>query len=194
MSEHPLGPGFLPPHPQDLKDRIAALWRDGFTAEQIAVEVGMKSKSAVIGVIWRMRGQGVDVPPRQSAGVRSTVVRRRQKSAIEASRKTTPKAPVVRKPKGPAVLKAVPEPVRTGPVSILDRGAFECAWVVDQRDREGLAMCCGAPVSAGKGSWCAEHRKRVFATGADATLAVKSMEYTAARAGKAMGARDILVA
>ncbi|WP_454915006.1 hypothetical protein [Xanthobacter sediminis] len=52
--------------------------------------------------------------------------------------------------------------LRQGPLSILDRREFQCAWVLGAED--GIATCCGAPVMQGQ-SWCPEHRAIVFTEG-----------------------------
>lgn len=57
--------------------------------------------------------------------------------------------------------KIEPEPYSGPGLPLLQRGAFQCAWILTGVTHEGLPVCCGEPV-VGLRSWCADHRRVVY--------------------------------
>lgn len=130
-------------HPESIVRRVVELWEQQLSSGQIAIELGLVSRNVVIGIIDRARRAGL-------------VLRKRNGSPQQ------PTAPRAGKPPPPRPELPPPRavPVESKPIPFIDRTMFQCAWIVDGRAPDGLALCCGVPVSAG--SWCAMHYKRVM--------------------------------
>ena len=118
----------------ERKTLIKRLWADGLNARAIGNQIGM-SKSAVLGVIHRMRAAG------------ETVERRHK-----APKKEAPKMPpiLVKPPEDPA-----PHNER---ISLFDLRASDCRYPFGSM-ASGYTYC-GAPKE--KGAYCAEHYARIY--------------------------------
>ena len=58
-------------------------------------------------------------------------------------------------------LRMPPEPTITPqPIPIVGSKRFVCKWVVHIDPNPFKTLCCGIPTKTG--SWCEDHRKRVF--------------------------------
>jgi hypothetical protein len=131
---------------QDTEELILILWREGRSMVQIATEVG-RSRSAVAGLIYRLRAKGVDVVPRKTSPyVAGGTPRVRAKSV-------RPKLVVV--PNRPIPVQPV-----TDPKTITDAPLFTCRGLVGMNDKGQDLYCC-APKLPGTYWYCDYHQYKL---------------------------------
>lgn len=146
--------------------RLKKLWRKGWTASQIAAELGGVTRNAVCGKIDRLglsgktrseklrlarnfkvsqpKAPAVKSNDRLKAGIGAQVV------AIR--RRKMPDGPVVTKED----FKARVADVVSRRVTILEVLAIECRWADEDRNENGLHTFCGNPTEDGS-SYCPAH-------------------------------------
>jgi len=131
-------------------ERIAALarlWKEGFSAAQVARQLGGVSRSAVIGKIHRLGIAGRDAPsgPRGVSGraapsPRSTSHGGRRKTNVQAQRHpTSPSTP----------FQVAPTATLT---SLAEHG---CRWPIGDPGDDGFGFC--GRLRAGRGAYCQGH-------------------------------------
>jgi GcrA cell cycle regulator len=123
---------------EDLDDRARRLWAKGSSASEIATEIGLGSRHAVIGRAWRQKWP------------RAAVLKLPAQPEEKPMPMPVPSAPVAE----PAIEI---EP----PVTILNVTASQCRFPLT--DRWPWPMC-GAPVQRNS-SYCADHHRRCFIRG-----------------------------
>jgi GcrA cell cycle regulator len=129
---------------------LRRLWADGKTAVEIAAVLDGVSRSAVLGMIFRLRlgAEGKTAPAKpgksRAAGVPPLSPSRRHR----------------RKRKNPA---ADPPPRRSGPVGLFDLGNDMCRWPHGQLGGRNY-LFCGAPGADLSGGipYCALHMRRAY--------------------------------
>jgi hypothetical protein len=132
---------------EDLDDRARRLWAKGFSASEIATEIGLGSRHAVIGRAWRQKW------PRQRVAkidrICFSVPSRPppQEKPMQSLSVTPPAEPAIE--------------VEDAPVTILNVTASQCRFPLT--DRWPWPMC-GAPVRQNS-SYCADHHRRCFIRG-----------------------------
>lgn len=143
-------------------ERLKTLWAEGYSGAEIAIELGCRSRSAVIGKVHRLK-----LPKRgdESKRVESRRANRSRKSPFNrptaAQRygqgQTAHIAP-------PAAKRAAPLPMPRPEAPTASAVKFEalephhCRWVYGEGANR---MFCGCPVTPST-SWCEGHRARVF--------------------------------
>jgi GcrA cell cycle regulator len=127
---------------------LTILWKQGFSASQVARQLGGVSRSAVIGKIHRMGLAARDVParPRASGFRASSVVRA---SAGGVRRAAPPREPRPTPPSSRLPLTVAP----TATLLTLTDGA--CRWPIGNPDEAGFGFCGRA--RSGAGAYCAGH-------------------------------------
>lgn len=130
------------------------MWIAKAPAREIAQAIG-RSKDAVLGIVYRLRNLGCDVPQAASWGKtpeQRLAVRRERYRARKAGREPLTPEPL------PVTLPAAPEPrtvpilMPSSPISILSVGHFQCRAVTGYEG--SFALFCGAPGRP----WCEAHR------------------------------------
>lgn len=164
------------------EDDIAkALWKQGYSADQIAKKLPGRSRNAVIGRIHRLglsdAGRGKLPTPRPTRA-----------PAVSSHRAAPPKPGQQNRPgsvfgkvsianpeeterkrqacqaEGERVRAGMAEPANDTAVPLIERGRFQCSWPVGEPPRPAEQMCCGMPVPEGANpsveSYCAKHAQR----------------------------------
>lgn len=158
--------------------RLADLLREGLSARKIGALMGM-SGNAVIGRVHRNKELAAIGFARASGwpGQRVAELKKRKSRAKPASERLPRPAPQPRrriKVVSPSILfepvpsKPLPEPafvpgerLTVGrPIHLL--GFNECRWAVNDAEKGGLHLFCGAP---SEGPWCECHRRRSIGAG-----------------------------
>ncbi len=143
---------------------VINMWLAGSPASTIAEAIG-RSRSAVLGIVSRLRDAGHNLPARpQTIAPELRVERRREKARQRRLRQkigdSTPPPPP--EPITMPELSLPPEqPPAAAPIlfeppvgtSILSIGHFQCR-AIESYDEEGLAIFCGKPGRP----WCPAHR------------------------------------
>lgn len=135
-------------NPEALKQIIIQSWSEGKSATIIARELSV-TRSAVLGLIHRMREAGIELA-------------RRQKTPPKP-RQSQGKKIIVKKPEPVLVFDKVdPVPDRKTGIKILDLRRDSCRYVtsVGENNEDGLAQYCGK--MAVKRRYCAEHAKLCY--------------------------------
>lgn len=141
-------------------EKLSRLWMEGFSAAQVAKELGGVTRSGVIGKVHRLGLSGRERPSHPSRPI-----------AIAGQPRTTPRKAVPRpiKPKSipptsafistgekaPPVFAKPDTVFNANPKRLEDIGPRECRWICDS----GL-MCANR--CEDDGAWCPAHRKVVF--------------------------------
>lgn len=144
-------------------DRVNVLkkrWKEGYSASQIAAELGGITRNAVIGKVHRLGLNGRAVPSRP----------------VQIRKKMAPKPPPAPKPpvsppvaaqtakaEEPAPPKAKRKPKKAEPmrrVEITELARNECRWPVNDAQGDEAHLFCGRVVSDATASYCAEHQQR----------------------------------
>lgn len=122
---------------------------------EIARELGV-SHNAVCGKAWRLQlvPPGSTLPKRPIS-LTPTPRAPPRVAPVPAVRPLRPRRRPPRPVAEPAPMP-VPVEVRHRPVPFLKRRTDQCAAVLDDRGKDGLALCCGKPTVERK-SWCAAH-------------------------------------
>ncbi len=137
-------------------ERIGALqrlWADGKTAVEIAAELDGVSRSAVLGMIFRLR-LGADGAEAKTAAAKPGKSRAAVLPPLSPTRRHR------RKRKNPA---SDPPPRRSGPVGLFDLGNDMCRWPHGRLGGRNY-LFCGAPGAdlAGGIPYCALHMRRAY--------------------------------
>lgn len=151
---------------------LERMWAEGYSASQIAMEVTLKSRSAVLGMVHRRgleRGAGQRHPtpgPKKTAAPKKTPAARRPAAQVAPAR-SAPSLPAVRAPKtGPEerpvhylqLVEAVSESddPRGLPGAVLaHRGHAQCRFPIGEPEEAGFRFCSAAPQEGSV--YCAEH-------------------------------------
>jgi GcrA cell cycle regulator len=140
---------------------LRALFDKGLSNNQIAVAMGVKTRSAVIGKLHRLglRREAVATVSKQSRGARGIVNRVQQQKpqrALEAFVRTKPISD------SPALesdgVTDIAIEASADRISLLRAGAKHCLWPA--ADDGSATMVCGSRIIAG--SFCARHARRGF--------------------------------
>ena len=132
------------------EERIAALsrlWKAGYSAAQVARELGGVSRSAVIGKVHRLGIAGRDAPSGPRGVTERTAARR---AASPGGRRRATTAPAPRRTTAPCV------PFEVAPtatlVSLSEHG---CRWPIGEPHEDGFGFC--GRLRAGRGAYCQGH-------------------------------------
>ena len=128
---------------------LTQMWREGFSASQVARQLGGVSRSAVIGKIHRLGVSARSGPsrPRASGGRPQAVARPRSRPSPSGERRwVAPSAPR-------------PSPVETfeafATVTVLTLTETSCRWPIGHPDQAEFGFCGQA--RAGKSPYCQGH-------------------------------------
>ena len=136
---------------------LKKLWLDGFSASQIAKQLGGGlTRNAVIGKVHRLGLSGRAAPSQP------------QRPAFKASRPARPApapqaAPVLRRPE-PALAVAEPTPLafaceEAGSATVLTLGSHMCKWPIGDPSSEGFSFCGRA---SNDGPYCVQHARVAY--------------------------------
>jgi GcrA cell cycle regulator len=136
-----------PRWPQERKELVKRLWLEGYSASQIAAEIGGFTRNAIIGVVTRLGLQrGADV-------VRKVRVKLETRERVRRVRTRQP--PTIPAP------KVVPsQPVKVEPVTIWQLNSTTCRWPLGEFG-EPVVLFCGAMPVEGV-AYCPEHCRTAF--------------------------------
>jgi GcrA cell cycle regulator len=127
---------------------LSKLWREGYSASQVARQLGGVSRSAVIGKVHRLGLAGRDAPSRpHSPGGRPS--NRTRATAGGVRRLAAPKAPRQEAPAAPRVAFDAP-PTAT----IITLSEHGCRWPIGEPDEPGFGFCGRLKAH---GAYCAGH-------------------------------------
>jgi GcrA cell cycle regulator len=142
---------------EERKERAKTLWRDGYSASQIAADLGYVSRNAVIGIIHRPGLSGRGQPNGQIARRRTTVTPRSTKVALPLPKPVPEIEPEIEpEPVVPKRMR-LKAPAPKG-LSILDLTHATCKWP----HGDGPYTFCGH-VSIEGSPYCAYHEERARA-------------------------------
>jgi GcrA cell cycle regulator len=130
-------------------EALTRLWREGFSAAQVARQLGGVSRSAVIGKVHRLGIAGREIPSRPGNLGGRPSRRVRVSAGGPARRPATAQAP--RLPASPrtAVFEAAPT------ATILTLSEHGCRWPIGDPGEAGFGFC--GRVKTGHGAYCAGH-------------------------------------
>ncbi|WP_158915969.1 GcrA family cell cycle regulator [Caulobacter sp. S45] len=139
---------------EDRVETLKKLWLDGYSASQIAKQLGAGlTRNAVIGKVHRLGLSGRAAPSQP------------QRPVFKATRPARPApapAPVARR----AEPVAQPEPKvvyvteEAGSATVLTLGAHMCKWPIGDPSTDGFSFCGRA--SGGDGPYCAQHAQVAY--------------------------------
>ena len=129
---------------------LKKLWLEGFSASQVARQLGGVSRSAVIGKVHRLGITVRETPVRQRvASVRAPSRMARQRP----TRETVATRPI-------ASYERIEEDLL--PTSgILGLGAHSCRWPIGHPENDDFGFC-GRPKVSARGSYCEQHSQGAF--------------------------------
>ena len=162
-------------------ERIAALtrlWGDGYSAAQVARELGGVSRSAVIGKIHRLGIAGRKAPSRPraissraAATARSTSHGGRRKTSVQPLRRpATPSAP----------FEVAPTATLT---TLTEHG---CRWPIGDPGEDGFGFC--GRLRTGRGAYCQGHTPMSLGRRL-AAIPAKQIDHLVGRYGDTLAAR-----
>jgi GcrA cell cycle regulator len=149
------------PWTPDLVERVKALWKEGYTAAQIAARVGAVSRNAVIGVIHRAGLSGL----RKEVGQQAKPVAARPPTRIAKRSVPRPAARPAAAAAAPVSTVASAAAPPAGGVHLFALREDLCRRPLfgDRRHLDVSALrFCGAAVAPGS-SWCPACRPRMIA-------------------------------
>ena len=144
-------------------DKLKKLWERGYTASQIAAEIGGISRNAVIGKVHRLNLPMRSGPDNESHRITSKLYakRERKRKATRAQKMGHGLAghisPLAGKRLDPAPLPP-PDVKPASAIKFESLEAHHCRFVFDDGAERTF---CGEKAIPGQ-SWCAPHRARVF--------------------------------
>lgn len=148
---------------EERSERAKKLWLDGWSASQIAKDLGGVSRNAVIGRLTRLglAPSHASVPKPRASAPRVPQVQRRLKSDTASARnigRTTRSdgTPVSTTPPQPIVERAARGAAAPLMVSLADLGAHMCKWPIGDPAREDFGFCGHR---AETGPYCPAHEK-----------------------------------
>ena len=139
----------------DRVEVLKKLWLDGFSASQIAKQLGGGlTRNAVIGKVHRLGLSGRAAPSQpQRAAFKAVRPVRPAVAHTPAVRRVTPVAPV----------EALPEPAyaceETGSATVLTLGTHMCKWPIGDPSSDGFTFCGKV---AGDGPYCVHHARVAY--------------------------------
>lgn len=142
--------------PDEAVDTLQRLWVEGFSASQIAAELGHGlTRSAVLGKANRLGlgrlVNGNTLRAARDGARRARAGKKEQANPAKQGRSRTAKTdPFSEVPSGNDVTRIV---------GIMEIERHDCHWI--EGDPKGSYTFCGKPVKQGT-SWCPEHYARVF--------------------------------
>lgn len=138
------------------RDLIASWWNAGKSLSQIAAKLEGFSRSAIGGLIYRMRGKGIDLVrrPTSNNNLPRKPSSRRGESPTQAQprrKKRVHTAPACREVGvNPPKVPPLPALIHHGlHIPFLETVEGQCRWVLDD------GTCCGHPTIVR--SWCRHH-------------------------------------
>jgi GcrA cell cycle regulator len=146
----------------EFRTKLCGLWADGIVTAQIGLQLGV-TKNSVIGFAHRW-----NLVPRSSPIIRTGPTKPR---ALAAPRKPpSPKSPPRVVPPHPPAASRLPEilppaartPNPPTPRPVAFSAPKTCQWIEPDCDGPPWLMC-GVP-TVEHGPWCAEHRRRCWAS------------------------------
>jgi GcrA cell cycle regulator len=143
---------------EDRVEVLKKLWLDGFSASQIAKQLGGGlTRNAVIGTVHRLGLSGRAAPSQP------------QRAAFKATRPVRPAVlhtpTAVRRPQPQPVVavEAAPEPAyvceEAGSATVLTLGSHMCKWPIGDPSSDGFTFCGRV---AGGGPYCAHHARVAY--------------------------------
>ncbi|HEY3799630.1 MAG TPA: GcrA family cell cycle regulator [Caulobacteraceae bacterium] len=133
---------------EDRISTLAKLWREGFSASQVARQLGGVSRSAVIGKVHRLGLAGRELPSRPAASTRAAA--RVRASAGGVRRQSAPRA---QRPETPAAPRVAFEVAPTATLTSLTESG--CRWPIGDPGEAGFGFC--GRLRNGAGVYCAGH-------------------------------------
>lgn len=131
---------------KDRIERLAALWKEGKTAEQVARDLGDGiSRSAVLGKVYRMGLSDQRVSPATNA------------AAVRPA--PMPKASAVCPPDRRSSGGDRDQPQEPGRASLLTVGRHQCRWPIGDPRSPAFSLCGGPSV---RGAYCACHAQIAY--------------------------------
>ena len=136
---------------------LKKLWLDGFSASQIAKQLGGGlTRNAVIGKVHRLGLSGRAAPSQP------------QRAAFKPTRPVRPTpapqpTPVLRRAE-PAIAPEPPPPAvfaceETGSATVLTLGSHMCKWPIGDPSTDGFSFCGRA---SGEGPYCVQHARVAY--------------------------------
>ena len=167
-------------------EALTRLWREGFSAAQVARQLGGVSRSAVIGKVHRLGIAGRETPSRPGALGGRPARRIRASAGGAARRPATIQAPRAPAPPRAVVFEAAPT------ASILTLSEHGCRWPIGDPGEAGFGFC--GRVKTGHGAYCAGHSPMALSRRVT-SMKGKEIDHLVRRFGDvgAWGARDALV-
>jgi GcrA cell cycle regulator len=138
-------------------DTIAAMWREGHTATQIAKQVGAKSRAAILGKLNRLGLLGGR--PKQQKKPREHLRARNREAQRRYKQKSARCSPAILPRAEKTAWVSVPPSPDSPPslnLSIIDVKPNQCRHIAGDDHR-----CCGNPIIEGT-SWCDHHYRVVY--------------------------------
>jgi GcrA cell cycle regulator len=133
---------------EDRIETLTRLWRGGYSASQVAQQLGGVSRSAVIGKVHRMGLAGRDVPSRPRKPDDHTA--RRDRASAGGVRRVAP-------PRETRAGAASPRtPFEVAPTAtIVTLTEAGCRWPIGEPGEPGFGFC--GRLKMGHGAYCAGH-------------------------------------
>jgi hypothetical protein len=145
--------GFIKKPDMQVRQEVVAMFRNNFSYTQIAVKLGLPSRSAAAGHVNRARAAGVELPDRQDRSAARAAAHQRVR--IAKMLKPTPEPLEPRVEVVPSVRYHKPS-TDLSPVTFPRRK--ECAWPIGDPHLAGFKYCC-APCEK---TYCDEHAKLAY--------------------------------
>ncbi len=141
---------------EERVDVLRKLWLDGFSASQIAKQLGGGlTRNAVIGKVHRLGLSGRAAPSQP------------QRPAFKPTRPARPlvssPTPVMRRPEPAALPSEPPAPAfaceETGSATVLTLGSHMCKWPIGDPSSDSFGFCGRA---CSEGPYCAQHARVAY--------------------------------
>lgn len=150
-------------------DLLAKLWAKGWTASQIARELGRVSRNSVIGKVHRLglSGNNRELSDHDLNKAKRKALARAQQRSIKQARAANKAAKKPRRRGG----KIPPPPmeISTNGTSLYERKPDQCCWPLETRD-ETTWRYCGAVVEGEGASYCQYHAMIMYRDEAKKTV------------------------
>ncbi len=141
---------------EDRVEVLKKLWLDGFSASQIAKQLGGGlTRNAVIGKVHRLGLSGRAAPsqPQRPVFKPSRPVRAATPIPAPVVRRVEPVAPA---PQPPATVFACEE---TGSATVLTLGSHMCKWPIGDPSSDSFGFCGRA---SSEGPYCVQHARVAY--------------------------------
>jgi GcrA cell cycle regulator len=133
---------------EDRIETLAKLWREGYSASQVARQLGGVSRSAVIGKVHRMGLAGRDTPARPR--VPDDPAPRRDRASAGGVRRVAATRPA--RPEGAASRTPFDAAATATILTLTEAG---CRWPIGEPGEAGFGFC--GRLKAGHGAYCTGH-------------------------------------